>query len=763
MQGYWFYLAIAALSATSFALHVHWGLIIIFHLFCLRSILTKKRNLIIMTVLTYFLFFTISFIHNAAHKKTHFHLNQSEFYITFPNKPSIDGNKLSSTVQTDRKENLVLGYTIVSETEKESLEQNVKSGVSCHVLGNLSIPEKNRNENLFNYKQYLFRQNIHWVLKVNEFKKCTDDGKGILYKIKRMREASLRKIEQQYPPEIIPYAKALLFGDRMDFEDDEYSRYQRLGIVHLLAISGLHVSLIYVGFYYFLIRIGLTRETSSWVIILFLPLYTILCGANPPVIRASIMLIIILLSSHSKLSLTSVDGLSISFLLFLMKDPFIIFNVGFQLSFIVSLSILLSTPNIMVKYKNSILQLMAISFISQISALPVMIYQFYQISIISIFSNLFYVPLYSFVILPMLIFSFLMLFLLPFAFNLINKCLLVILYFAEKIAQFLDFKWAVLIIGRPGIWVLIFIIMAILYLFYKWEKGKKVYVAAMPLCIFIPFYMAAKCLNPYGEVNFIDIGQGDSIMIRLPYNRGTYLIDTGGTIQFDVPDWTQKKHPFSVGKDILVPFLKGKGISKIDKLILTHSDADHIGAAKELAGNIKVNHIYISPNSWKKPLMYEILKAFQKENTPITEVKDGFGWKMKDGSFRIVSPFNLHYEGNNDSLVMFAIFGGKSWLFTGDLEQEGEQELIKSHHFHADVLKVGHHGSKTSTSLPFLESIHPKVAIISVGKNNRYGHPNKEVLERLEENNITIFRTDLEGEVIYKFKENNGTIHTVLP
>ncbi|MGV3464012.1 MAG: ComEC/Rec2 family competence protein, partial [Heyndrickxia sp.] len=253
------------------------------------------------------------------------------------------------------------------------------------------------------------------------------------------------------------------------------------------------------------------------------------------------------------------------------------------------------------------------------------------------------------------------------------------------------------------------------------------------------------------------------ILIRLPYNRGTYLIDTGGSVVFDVPEWSKRKHPFSVGKDILVPYLKGKGISKIDKLILTHSDSDHIGAAKELVETIKIREVYISPNSWKKPLMYETLLHFQKEKISIMEVKDGFGWKTKDSSFQVVYPFEQHYEGNNDSLVLFAKFGGKRWLFTGDLEQEGEAELIHSHRFQADVLKVGHHGSKTSTSLLFLESVQPKIAIISVGKDNRYGHPNQEVLDRLKQEEVKVFRTDMEGEVIYKFTGNNGTFQTLLP
>ncbi|MGV3467327.1 MAG: DUF4131 domain-containing protein, partial [Heyndrickxia sp.] len=204
MQGYWFYLAMAALSATTLSLQVHYGLSIIFHLLCLQSILTKKRKVILFTLLTYILFSVISGFSNKVHQKTNFQIDQTEFQITFQNKPLIDGNKLNSIVQTDKKENVVLSYTIKSEEEKKLMEHQFKSGISCNVTGILSKPDENRNENLFNYKQFLFNQNIHWKLKAIQMKKCRDNGKGIKYNLKRVRESALMKIEHTYHPRLIP-------------------------------------------------------------------------------------------------------------------------------------------------------------------------------------------------------------------------------------------------------------------------------------------------------------------------------------------------------------------------------------------------------------------------------------------------------------------------------------------------------------------------------------------------------------------------------
>ncbi|WP_235425119.1 DNA internalization-related competence protein ComEC/Rec2 [Heyndrickxia ginsengihumi] len=267
----------------------------------------------------------------------------------------------------------------------------------------------------------------------------------------------------------------------------------------------------------------------------------------------------------------------------------------------------------------------------------------------------------------------------------------------------------------------------------------------------------------FGKIIFIDVGQGDSILIKLPWNRGTYLIDTGGELSFKKEQWQQQTNPFEVGKDVLVPFLKSQGIGTIDKLILTHSDEDHIGGAEAIISSLHIKEIDISPRSWEKTLMKEIIAEAQMKHIPVFEMMSGDHWQNKAGSFVYVSPFDDHYEGNNDSLVLYANVGGKKWLFTGDLEKEGEETLIRAFHFHVDILKVGHHGSKTSTSEAFLNQLSPSIAVISVGKHNRFGHPNKEVIERLKAHHIVIYRTDEQGAITYRFFKNTGTFTTCLP
>jgi len=310
--------------------------------------------------------------------------------------------------------------------------------------------------------------------------------------------------------------------------------------------------------------------------------------------------------------------------------------------------------------------------------------------------------------------------------------------------------------------MLLFIIAVILF-FVIWENRGSIIIALLPITLLLIMHIIIVQFSPNGEIVFIDVGQGDSILIKLPYNRGTYLIDTGGELRFEEEQWQQRKNPFNVGKNILIPLLKSKGITKIDKLILTHSDVDHMGAATELMTELNVSEILISPNSWKESTMAELLTIISEQETPLLEVTDGYSWNNKSGEFQVLYPLDRTYEGNNDSIVIYGKIGGLNWLFMGDLEKEGEAEIIREYKkMDVNVLKVGHHGSKTSTTAEFIEWLQPDIAIISVGSNNRYGHPHADVIQLLQQNNIKLFRTDKNGGVHYKFKNNNGTFQSIL-
>ena len=212
---------------------------------------------------------------------------------------------------------------------------------------------------------------------------------------------------------------------------------------------------------------------------------------------------------------------------------------------------------------------------------------------------------------------------------------------------------------------------------------------------------------------------------------------------FPTEEWKKKRKTFNTGEDVIIPLLKSKGIHHLDKLIFTHADADHIGSASEVIRNFKVKEIVIGTDSEEFYRDKDSIQIALSKNIPISRVTKGDSWYMADAAFYILHPYQKEEDANESSIVLFAKIGGLTWLFTGDASESVEQELMRSFpKLQVDILKAGHHGSKTSSSKNFLEQIQPKVAVISVGKDNRYGHPHQQVLEVMKQLDIAIVRTD---------------------
>ena len=226
-----------------------------------------------------------------------------------------------------------------------------------------------------------------------------------------------------------------------------------------------------------------------------------------------------------------------------------------------------------------------------------------------------------------------------------------------------------------------------------------------------------------------------------------------------------KKRPFEVGRDTVVPFLKSKGITTLDKLIITHGDSDHAGGAEAVLNELKVKELVLPDLLERSELEEKLIKLATEKRIKIRFVQKGDQWKIENQSFTILSPNEgTSSNKNNSSIVLYTEMGGLRWLFTGDLEEEGEKTLIAEYpDLKIDVLKVGHHGSQTSSSDLFLDVLSPKLAIISAGKNNRFNHPHQDVLDALEKRKIKILRTDLSGAITYKFVKETGTFYVHCP
>lgn len=223
----------------------------------------------------------------------------------------------------------------------------------------------------------------------------------------------------------------------------------------------------------------------------------------------------------------------------------------------------------------------------------------------------------------------------------------------------------------------------------------------------------------------------------------------------------RKKHEFSVGHDILVPFLQKEGIKTIDKLIVTHGDADHIGDALDLLSSITVKEVVFGRKEQDAVLEKVLKKQALEKRVKISVVGEGESWRINEAEFFVLSPKGKEKGENDSSIVIWAKLGGLTWLFTGDLEEAGEKFIVSTYpELRANILKVAHHGSKTSSADPFLSLVRPSVAIISVGERNRYGHPHKEVIERFKKIGTEIWRTDKQGAISYVFNGEKGTFQS---
>ena len=763
------FLAVSAtlgVTANSFFQIKLFLLILLFFVF-LYIRFNGKSKILLVHLINLLLFYAAAYTSDILHETVYTGTEKS-FQITFKEQPIVDGNLLKAKVLTEQKEEFQLQYKILTEEEKNNLESNLQIGLTCLAKGPIIEPEASRNENSFNYQQYLKQQNIHWILKAENinWSHCSVNNSSVLTKLKNFRQQGIAYVDEHFPSTSSGFVTALLFGDQTYIDEDVLINYQRLGIVHLLAISGLHVSFL-TGMVFFLgIRIGVTRERMMVIILIFLPVYAILSGATPSVLRACLMAMLFTFLLLWKKRMSAITSIEIVYLVMLFIQPNMLFNIGFQLSFAVTFSIMMSLP-IFQKYPQKTMQLLIVSIVCQLAALPILLYHFYEVSVLGVFLNVLYVPIYSSILLPFSILALFFHIVLPSIGDLLILWLDKLFQLCNGLANAVSsLPLASITFGKPKALIMLILSSVILCLFIKWEstslKESKWWLYTFMFTLLFQYHVQK--FNPYGEVIFIDVGQGDAILIKLPFNRGNYLIDTGGNVIFPTEEWKKKRKTFNTGEDVIIPLLKSKGIHHLDKLIFTHADADHIGSASEVIRNFKVKEIVMGTDSEEFYRDKDSIQTALSKKIPISRVTKGDSWYVADAAFYILHPYQKSKDVNESSIVLFAKIGGLTWLFTGDASESVEQELMRSFpKLRVDILKAGHHGSKTSSSKNFLEQIQPKVAVISVGKDNRYGHPHHQVLEVMEQLNIAIVRTDEDGAVSYKYRKKTGTFRTELP
>ncbi len=595
-------------------------------------------------------------------------------------------NKIDLTVKA--KEKINVSYYIEGEV-------NFKLGDYILVKGELTKPYDNTIFNLFNYRKYLLSNKIHFILKADEIIKIKDNT-NIFYKIKNIIYQRIDSLKNK------GYVKAFVLGDNQDLNNDMEVIYQENGITHLLAVSGSHTTFLAVVLLFFLKRF----KCSHIVISLVLIFYAFLTNFTPSILRAVFLFILNKYDKKKTIILIAC--------LMLLYNPYYIYNVGFLFSFIICFY-LIYFGKLTNNFNNYFVKLFITSLICFVASIPIMINNFYYINIMSPFINIVFVPFVTFIIFPLCLITLI--------FPYFDNLLAVFLNIMEQLSLFFNNFNINLIMCKVNIYILILYYIVITFIFIK---PRYFYI----LIIMIIIHTNIKYFDQNNYLTMIDVGQGDSILLEL--KNKSILIDTGGNSFSD----------YNMATNKLIPYFKSLGIKKIDYLILTHGDYDHIGEANNLISNFKVDKVIFN-NGEYCDLELELISILKDKNINYYQnIK-----QLNIGNNRLYFLNNELYDNENDnSIILYMEIEDNKVLFMGDAGTKVEKDIIKKYNLNdIDILKVGHHGSKTSTSKEFITQILPKYALISVGANNWYGHPHEEVLENLNSSNI--YRTDLNGSI----------------
>lgn len=631
--------------------------------------------------------------------KSVFNTNDTEF-IGIVEDYIIKDNQIKISLKS--KERIIVTYKYTSK-----VFNNLSYGDKIKVTGVLKEPSTNNIFNNFNYKKYLYNKKIYYIIEASKIDKIQNNNNHI-YTIKNLLYTRINSLKSSN------YIKALLFGDNK-LDKEIKTSYQINGISHLFSVSGFHINFITSIIYFYLDRVTYNKKIKYITVDIFLVLYLLLCNTTS-LLRCTVMNILLSINHLLKLNIKKIDIVLLTLILCIIINPFIIYDIGFIYSYTISFFLILYKN----KYKtnNKLLKIIYISLISFLVSLPINIYTSYEINFLSIILNIIIVPIVSLILLPLS--------LLTLIFPILDNILYLITSILEKISLYTSniniFKQ---VLSKPSIILIIIYYLVIILIL---SKNKHYYL----ILILLIFHKTIPLYNSNLEVVMFDVGEADSMLISTPSKKVNILIDTGRGIDIN---------------NIII-YLKSIGISKLNYLIITHGDEDHIGGALYLIDNFKVDNVILNKGDYTE-LEVELITHLKNKNIKYT---NNINKIPLLGSYMYLLNTKKFSNENDNSIVTYFEYQKYKFLFMGDSSSKTEEYLINNYNLaNISFLKVGHHGSNTSSSTHFINKINPKVSLISVGRNNFYHHPNKEVLTNLS--NSVIYRTDINKSI--KIKINN--------
>ena len=658
----------------------------------LRHILQSKHLIKIITIII----FIITLLYTNYYPFKSKYTKDDKEFIGIVTKYEVKEDKI--TIEIKAKEKLLITYKY---QDKEF--NNLSYGDKIKVKGTLITPSKNTNQNTFNYQKYLYYKKIYYLVEATSINKIANNN-NYLYTIKNTLYQKIDKLKSSN------YIKTLLFCDNTLSKEIKES-YRINGISHLFSVSGMHINFFVSIIYLYLNKITYNKRIKYLITNIFIITYLILFPSSS-LLRSAVMSILYSINYLLKLKIKKIDILLLTLGVSLLINPFIIYDLGYIYSYTITFFLVLSSSTL--KKKNKINKIIYISFLSFLVSIPITIYNSFEINIISILLNIILVPIISIIILPLTIITYI--------FPILDSILYLFTNTLETISLFISkINITKIIFPKPSL--LIIVLYYIIFLL-SYQNKKYFYLNIILLII---IYISPY-LNSNFEVVMFEVGEADCHLIKYPYNKNTILIDTG-------------KNEYKI-KNEVIPYLKSIGIKKIDYLIITHGDEDHIGGSITLINNFQVKNVILNKGTFTD-LEKELIKNLNKKKIPY-QININ---KINLSNHTIYLLNNTKYNNENDnSIITYFTYQKYKFLYMGDASITTEDNLLENYNLNnISILKVGHHGSNTSSSKDFISQINPSISLISVGKNNIYHHPNKEVINNLSKSRI--YRTDINNMV----------------
>lgn len=692
-----------------------------------------------------------------------------EAYLSFTENETLTGIVESLEKSNEFNNTYIIKITRPTKYTRMKLllktNKILEYGDKIEVKGNYEKADIQRNYKGFDYLQYLKTKKIYGILNCKDVKIISKDNKNdiesIVYGVNKKAKENIKKIFDKKTANLLI---GILIGDNKELDNNIIENFKNSGVYHILAISGTHISYIVIILELMINQLNIDKRIRKLILIIGIIFFTLVTNSGVSIIRAAMMTIMGIVANILYRKSDIINNIAISMLVLLVINPFTILDISFQLSYGGVIGIILLKKS----YENFFKRLVhiervnkAISTIlsAQTIIINILIYNYHTISLTFLISNL----LISIIIGPIIMMGFIIV-----SVSFLSIKLAYIMAYIENIlvnalvitANFFGtMKLSKIYVTTPSIIYIIGYYVLILGL-TVFKKKKYYYLIKYKKTIVLINIILIISMNIYKfqgmRVYFIDVGQGDSTLIVTQSNK-KILIDTGGRT---------KESGYDIGGQIVLPYLLNRKIKKLDYVMISHFDSDHCEALLTIMDGVKISNLIISKQVERTELFEKIIKKAREKYINIILVKKGNVIEIdKSVKLNILYPNEdlIFDDMNNNSIVAKLNYKEFSILFTGDIEEKAERKIIELYQgtniLKSKVLKVAHHGSNTSTSEEFLNEVFPEIAIIGVGKNNKFGHPAKVTIERLSRIKTSIYRTDMDGEIIINYKKNKLRIN----